>query len=203
MADYRRKNRINPYFWQEILPEKKEITIDQIRQVKGSLRTSAGQTRCFVFYNFDDATVEAQNALLKTLEEKNDQNQFILTGFSLGRILPTVQSRSRIIDLDRSDRGGALNEGKASLLSAVAGGSDLKFLADPAVVGSTRENTQEWCLAALQFFEDRLGSDGPRAAAVVRKILQINNLLKDNNLNAQLALDELLIFISKTYRVKL
>jgi len=49
--------------------------------------------RYFIILNLDKATIEAQNALLKTLEEPPKRLQFIITATNEGAILPTILSR--------------------------------------------------------------------------------------------------------------
>ena len=61
-----------------IYPVKNEILISQIREMKKEIKYSSRLPRLFIFYSFDKATLEAQNALLKSLEEAGSTNQFIL-----------------------------------------------------------------------------------------------------------------------------
>ena len=53
--------------------------------------------KIYILYNFDNATVQAQNKLLKTLEEPNKSTIFILTVNNMDNVLPTIRSRSKII----------------------------------------------------------------------------------------------------------
>ena len=62
----------------KIVPETSRISIDQIRRLRKQANLSSGKIRTIVFESFDSATTEAQNALLKMLEERNKEIQFIL-----------------------------------------------------------------------------------------------------------------------------
>ncbi len=78
--------------------KKQSIGIEEV----GSLRRfnqlkSAGQTAAFVILNADLLTIEAQNSLLKTLEELNEGKLVLLAAANPENLLPTVRSRAKII----------------------------------------------------------------------------------------------------------
>ena len=53
--------------------------------------------KIYILYDFDKATVQAQNKLLKTLEEPSKSVIFILTATNIDNVLPTIRSRSKKI----------------------------------------------------------------------------------------------------------
>jgi len=78
-----------------LLEKKKEIVIDQVRQLERELayRSFSGKPKMAII---DPATLlnaPAQNALLKTLEEPPEQSILVLIASSGGPLLPTVRSR--------------------------------------------------------------------------------------------------------------
>lgn len=76
--------------------KKSSISIDQIRQeVKGTVDISPkeGQYKVYVLCHSDKMTVEAQNALLKTLEEAPEHVIMILLCENENKLLDTVLSR--------------------------------------------------------------------------------------------------------------
>ena len=76
--------------------KKSSISIDQIRQeVKGTMDISPkeGQYNVYVLCHSDKMTVEAQNALLKTLEEAPEHVIMILLCENENKLLDTVLSR--------------------------------------------------------------------------------------------------------------
>jgi len=90
----------------EILqPELKggSIKIEQLResgiQFKASLTPFQGRFRMALFLNFQAATNETQNALLKTLEEAQSQAIFILIAENPDQLLPTITSRCEVLRL--------------------------------------------------------------------------------------------------------
>lgn len=84
------------YLEKENGEKKSSISIDQIRQeVKGTVDISPkeGQYKVYVLCHSDSMTVEAQNALLKTLEEAPGHVIMILLCENETKLLPTVLSR--------------------------------------------------------------------------------------------------------------
>lgn len=83
--------------------KKQDISIDQIRQVTKFLRlrtTGPGEIRrAVLIIDSQLMNEEAQNALLKALEEPPDDTIFILTALSGKSVLPTIASRCEKIDI--------------------------------------------------------------------------------------------------------
>jgi DNA polymerase III delta prime subunit len=74
--------------------DKQEISIDAIRSLISKLKTKTDSTRVVLISNADLLSLEAQNGLLKTLEQPGENTYFILTISSDGFVLPTVMSRA-------------------------------------------------------------------------------------------------------------
>lgn len=79
----------------EVLPGKREIGIDRIRQVKSfvSLQAVSRRRKIAIVNEAERLSVAAQNALLKTLEEPPGQALMILVTSTPDGMLPTVRSR--------------------------------------------------------------------------------------------------------------
>jgi DNA polymerase-3 subunit delta' len=77
------------------------IKVDQIRELQRSLVLSPYEARYRValLLNFHRANANAQNALLKTLEEAPDKVILMLTADSAESLLPTISSRCEILRL--------------------------------------------------------------------------------------------------------
>jgi len=82
-------------------PEKNRIRIDQVRQLQHALSLSPyeGRWRVGVLVDVHRSTIEAENALLKTLEEPPDRAVVILTATHPGQLLSTIVSRCRLFAL--------------------------------------------------------------------------------------------------------
>jgi len=82
---------------------KRNITVDQVREMQRRLftRPTLGSRRVVVIDPADDLEKGAANALLKSLEEPPVGTFFFLVAHRLGRLLPTIRSRCRILHFPR------------------------------------------------------------------------------------------------------
>jgi DNA polymerase-3 subunit delta' len=86
---------------QLIAPDGARVKIDQVRALQHdlSLRPVEGRYRVAIFDQFEVATIEAQNALLKTLEEPPDYVVLIVLASDPELLLPTIVSRCQQVPL--------------------------------------------------------------------------------------------------------
>jgi DNA polymerase-3 subunit delta' len=91
------------------------ITIDDVRDLKPFLGLTAGadSRRVVIVDSADELNVNAANALLKPIEEPPPGTVFLLITSEPGRLIPTIHSRCRRLDMP------ALSE--ADLAKAIAG----------------------------------------------------------------------------------
>ena len=81
------------------LPREKSIKIDSLREMIENLshHSLEGGRRVIVIENAERMTPQAQNCLLKTLEEAAEGVYFLLTADVESALLPTVRSRCRVV----------------------------------------------------------------------------------------------------------
>jgi DNA polymerase III subunit delta' len=77
------------------------IPVDEVRRLKGFLSLSAGEEgrRVVIVDSADDLNPNAANALLKSLEEPPGRTIFLLITSAPGRLLATIRSRCRVINM--------------------------------------------------------------------------------------------------------
>jgi len=77
------------------------ISVDEVRRLRSFLGHSAGEAawRVVLVDQADDLNINAANALLKSLEEPPPRTIFLLLSSQPGRLLPTIRSRCRTLDL--------------------------------------------------------------------------------------------------------
>ncbi|HEU4650010.1 MAG TPA: DNA polymerase III subunit delta' [Croceibacterium sp.] len=82
---------------------RRNITVDQVRAMQQRLTTrpTLGSRRVIVVDPADDLEKGAANALLKSLEEPPAGSYFLLVVHRLGRLLPTIRSRCRLLQFPR------------------------------------------------------------------------------------------------------
>ncbi|WJS97605.1 AAA family ATPase [Novosphingobium humi] len=91
---------------------KRSIPIDEIRRMQHRLNTrpTLGNRRVVILDTADDLEKNAVNALLKSLEEPPAGTYFLLVAHRIGRLLPTIRSRCRIL------RFAPLEDGQVDLV---------------------------------------------------------------------------------------
>jgi DNA polymerase III subunit delta' len=81
---------------------KRSIPIDEIRALQHRLTTrpTLGSRRVVIIDPADDLEKNAANAILKSLEEPPEGTYFLLIAHRVGRLLPTIRSRCRLLRFD-------------------------------------------------------------------------------------------------------
>ncbi len=164
------------------------LKIERVRDARRSLALKPYQSnyRITIFRRFQEATDEAANALLKTLEEAPSYAVLILTADTPEALLPTIVSRCEVLRLQPlpldlvaaflRERGAS--EGEARLLAHVSGGSPgraVQLMKDPAALAFRSERLAELGLLlpatrAQRFaYADKLGRDKPG----MRRVLEL------------------------------
>ena len=78
-------------------PEQKvTITIDQVREVLGQLTVKQTNSQFALINPADKLGEEAENAILKSLEEPKDNVHFVLITDKPSKLLPTILSRAQM-----------------------------------------------------------------------------------------------------------
>ena len=123
---------------------KRSIPIDEVRTLQRRLTTrpTLGNRRVVIIDPADDLEKNAANALLKSLEEPPEGTFFLLVTHRLGRLLPTLRSRCRVLRFTpladdqieailRESAPGADAATRAAAMAAAEGspGAALEFVA--------------------------------------------------------------------------
>ncbi len=129
------------------------LKIEEIRSVTGkiALKPYEARYRIAILRDFDHARPQAQDALLKTLEEPPSQALLILLAPSTESLLPTITSRSQVIHLrplstetihDVLVHDKQVAEDQADLLARLSGGRMgwvMQVLAEPSILEQRTE----------------------------------------------------------------
>lgn len=186
------EHTIGSHFITRLEPEGKEFSIKLVRELIKSTIYSHSEPRLFVLYDFDSASIEAQNALLKTLEEHQAKDLFVMHVSQPYRLLPTIVSRSKLITLDSKTQ--KKSETDPRIEQALQ--SPTPPLNHPVFQVQQYENPLEPFDLLTGYLRTRY-EQSKRAPLVLREAIVARNRVRENNLNAQYALDRLLIFIYK------
>ena len=183
-----------------IYPTKTEYSIEQIKEIVRETTIYQPYKRIYVLENFNLSSQEAQNAFLKTLEENKNNIQFILTALSIHQLLPTIISRVKVINLNKNIKLQIDKEIEKIFEDFIKNNSmDILNLNEINIRSKTK--ALELLNQIIVFFRNRIHKD-KNAIIILKKILSIKPLLENNNLNPQLTIDNLLIYIQKIYIIK-
>ncbi|MGB9707411.1 MAG: hypothetical protein ACPL1D_01525 [Microgenomates group bacterium] len=169
-------------------PQKTIFSIEDIRLIKKEVFYQHTLFIIYILENFDKSSLEAQNAFLKLLEEPPEKVYFILTSESQYHLLPTIVSRTKIINFSRYRKESDTFD-KIEFIKEI----------NQWVNFSSKEEALDF-LDKLIFFLKKKIKDYPNNLNLIyllKEAIKINHLIKNNNLNFQLAIDHLLIFIKK------
>ena len=182
---------IPPHAVFHITPLKKELGIDQIRSLKKNLIVSHKETQLYILELFHTATLEAQNALLKTLEEKNENTLFLLITTSLGPVLPTIISRAQVKVFDQE-----MPVSTYSFMTEVSVKDSYEFLANADLQNIDAVKARAILEYILTYLKSTVRAHPPYVS-LYKKVLSCLQVLNNNNATPQLLIDNLLIFIHK------
>lgn len=185
------ENNIPSY---NIISFSENLKISDAREIVKALNftTNAGRKR-LVLINKDPNT-EAQNALLKTLEELDQDTDFIFAGDK--ELLSTVISRCQVIKLTE-DQGNAVSVNKEIMGVMKDGETGEKLLAIENLFTDKNEKVLESLILQLraqilgQIISDKFVNI---AEYKIFKLLNSNaHLSASNNLNPRLQLEKILL----------
>lgn len=196
IKDVIKQNTFNPSYLYKIEPKEKAIIIEQIRDLNSILQIKSPSKRLICMYSFDTATLEAQNAMLKILEEKTANNQFILEVHDLQKIVPTILSRCKVVDLFVEDT--EVDNELSALIEKSVENPSMNLLGNAHFQPGTREEAVDLFKKIIIVLQRKIKSGDIRASQLAKKAFDIVHKLESNNLNHQLAVDSFVISLFKS-----
>jgi len=180
IAQFAHKFSIPPSYQIVIQPEKDELTVEQIHIMQRDIQVSFDQTALVVLIAVENSSNEVQNSLLKSLEEDSTRIQFLLLVKNPAGLISTILSRCSLEIREENER--LVLENYKLILFSFQNNSEVK---------------KEEALIRIDAY---LGSHPSplKSGKLLSHILNIRRLIKENNMNPTLALDAILIFLSKT-----
>ncbi len=158
----------------DIPPDKREILVEQARQMRADawVRPNEAARKVYVIHNAQSMRPEAQNAILKLLEEGPSYAAFLLLADNPGALLPTIRSRCEAVSLtppeDATEADDAARAAALELLDLLAKGDELSLSAWTAPLEKwDREALTALFEAAIALLREALSST-PASPAPVR-----------------------------------
>lgn len=147
----------------QIFPDGPSIKIDQIRKAILDLaeKPIEGNAKVYIFHRADTITREAQNALLKTLEEPASSSVIILLANNLKQLIPTVISRCQIKDLSKNDYSAKISDKNRQKIIEILGSLIVKsqeenIFLKAKELADIEEKTEEILELIISFLRDML-----------------------------------------------
>lgn len=188
---------------------KKTISINQIREMAMSVavKPNEARTRILIISEADLMNTQAQNALLKLLEEPPETTVFVLTAQKESRLLPTILSRCRKIRFqpmtinmlhDHLVNGYDVDPQQALIISQVASGDYQKALTFLNLNPETKETDwikrRHWIMNDLADLIRSSRYNMSKALAMSQKISALPKLVEDTVLVMKLFFRDLSVF---------
>lgn len=168
-----------------IKPEKEELGIDQMRRMQDDLRVSYSKQLLVVVYDLDFSGIEVQNSLLKIIEEESERFIFVFLVKNPSRLLPTILSRCSLV-----------TEGPFKKPPTRSFENFEDFFSFVRNSDSTKDDARD----KIDLY---LLSGSLTRSKNLDYIIAVRKLILDNNINPILALDSILLFLSKRSTIKL
>ncbi|MBI3619582.1 hypothetical protein HY214_00315 [Candidatus Roizmanbacteria bacterium] len=185
----------------EIVPAKKEFSLEEVKFIRHELIIVGKDPRLFVLHDFETASHEAQNALLKSLEEKSGVAQFLLLTTAKEAVLPTIRSRAKMIDLTDNKIKKAASVRVKEFYKRLAEAKTPTFLNDPLLANLTSVEAAEFITETLLYLRENQDFSSRQKADGLKRALRLLEVIVRNNVNPQLAVDGLLIYLWKHYKM--
>jgi DNA polymerase III delta prime subunit len=177
----------------------KIMGIEDVRKIqkKALLRPFRGKTKAIVIEAYENITLEAQNALLKILEEPPANTIIAITISKKELILPTIISRCKIITLyDKEveltkDEILKLDNNLDILLNSKIG-DRLKIAQD---IAADKENLYSWFKAINISMKNKLLKDGnnPKYLNFLKGLQKTYKTIESTNVSHRTALENLFL----------
>lgn len=165
------------------------LPIEQVRELKSNLayRPLKAKVRTIILCHLEQASIPAQNALLKTLEEPPEYVNLIAVTTNLGRILPTIQSRCRVVQL----ASGAMELGEAEAIAKKLTTLSLSEKIELAEEYKDREAALTLIDQLIHYYHQ---STSAERMAKLQQLLKAKDYLQHNT-NPQLTVETLFFFL--------
>lgn len=183
------------------------IGIEEARtlQSKLYLKPLKGKSKAVVVKVTQGITPEAQNALLKSLEEPPQNTIIIITIPTIRLLLPTILSRCKIIYLDfkqvYSNETLKQQQQQFNNLLQFSIGKRLKFAQD---LIKDKDNTLNWIELSIAALRQELTIQNKHKISLeqintsLRELLKTYTIISTTNANLRLVLENLLLSLPKT-----
>jgi len=182
----------------------KSIGISQTREGTNFLREKpfSYRKKFLIIFDAEKMTVQAQNSLLKTLEEPPSQSEIILSAKTYNFILNTIVSRCRLIDLkerkSENENYRTENTVMPSLEEIIKMEPGKRLDICPEISKEEKEDVIEMLEKWVEESREAMLRNPKNTSAPknISKIIEVKNDLENSNVNVRLSLESLVLNLS-------
>lgn len=188
VENYIAENNFTPY---EVERFFEKIKIEDSRNIKKALFLKVKKQKLFVF--FSGLTIEAQNALLKSIEESDENIHFIFCIQKEDELLPTIRSRCSITNLSNNSE---IDRSLCDLVEKIANEKDNSWADVDLLISSVSELDMEILLPNLRFLLLDAVEKKKKVAnyyIFCRRFLGLLPLSQNNNVNQKVILEKVFV----------
>lgn len=154
IGEYASQHHIPTQFRYTIQPAEKELSIAQVRDLQRETAYRVPEGRLFVIDRFDTASEEAQNAMLKMLEQPQETDHFILLCANEQSAIPTIRSRVRTVRLKKESAEKAdtppVSQSDLAGWRTISSEDDVRSYIDDAIAFERSRAPQDWNTSHLR-----------------------------------------------------
>jgi hypothetical protein len=166
-----------------------EVKIDNSRQIKHSLSRKEKSKKLYIFSG--GLTIEAQNALLKSIEESSENIYFIFCCENENSLLPTIRSRCFVVQTGLSEIPDTEILG---LIETAQKGQDSWIVIDRLSEQVSKKGFGP-VMQTLRFLvlNNTQSSSILAYYIMCKKLLALQTLVKNNNINEKIVIESVFL----------
>lgn len=177
----------------------KAMGIEDVRNIQKKilLKPFRGKTKAVVIQTYEDITTEAQNALLKILEEPPSNTIIIISIQKKELLLPTITSRCKIIELKETEIS-LINEDMLSLndtLNILLNGKIGEKLRIAQDISKNKDEASSWLEKMALYLRKKMieNNNDLQYLNFLKNLQKTYKNLKSTNVNQRIALENLFL----------
>lgn len=197
-SDLLKENKVNPL---DVSHQKyeKAMGIEDVRSIQKAilLKPFRGKVKAVIIDAYEDITIEAQNALLKILEEPPVNTIIIISTAKKELLLPTIISRCKVVILQEKEIK-LTKEDTAKLeeiLSTLLNGRVGDKLKIAETVARDKENSSLWLVKMTLFMKNKLLEEDKNLKYLnfLKQLQKTYKTIKSTNVSQRTSLENLFL----------
>ena len=160
--------------------KKSSIGVDEIRMINKDviLRPIECEYKIYIIKYAHKMTEQAQNALLKTIEEPPSYVYFLLLCDNAEKLLPTIRSRAQIIRINNKESKNKISDEQKSFVEALIKKDNLEILRISNLISNNKEKFREFLETSKILLINRINRvDDPPAHSFFVILERINKCI--------------------------